>query len=124
MSFFSINGVSLPFPATGLKVERQQLVDSKRNAKGEVVAQKINRRLFKFSSLTWKHLTASEWRAIQQEIDKFEGTLTYWDNPTGSFKTRKVYWGDESAEVFKINPTTGEVLEYLDCSVSIVDMGW
>lgn len=124
MAFFKINGVTLPYPATGLKFERQQLVDSKRNALGQVVAQKINRRLFKFSSLEWKHLTAAQWRAIQQEVDKFEGQLYYWDNPTGTFKTRKVYWGDESAEVWKIDNTTGEVLEYINCAVNIVDCGF
>ena len=124
MAFFSINGVQLPYPARGLKFERQQLVDSARNANGKVIAQKINRRLFKFSALEWKHLTASQWRAIQNEIDKFEGELTYWDNPSGSFLTRKVYWGDESSEIWKIDKTTGEVLEYVNCTANIVDMGW
>lgn len=124
MAFFSINGVELPYPAVGLIFERQQLVDSKRNALGQVVAQKINRRQMKFSSLEWKHLTAAEWRRIQHEIDKFEGTLRYWDNPSGGFINRKVYWGDESAEVWKINPTTGEILEFANCKCNLVDMGY
>lgn len=124
MSFFSINGVELPYPARGLKTSRQQLVDSARNAKGKVVAQKINRRLTKFDGLEWKHLKASEWRAIQQEIDKFEGELRFWDNPSGSFVTRKVYWGDEDAEIWKIDKTTGEVLEYINCKANLIDMGW
>jgi len=124
MAFFSINGVELPYPARGLKFERQQLVDSSRNALGQVVAQKINRRIFKFSSLQWKYLTASQWRSIQKQVDKFEGELRYWDNPSGQFLTRKVYWGDESSEIWKINPTTGEVLEYINCSVNIIDMGY
>lgn len=122
--FFSINGVVLPYPSRGLILERQQLVDSARNANGQVVAQKINRRLNKFSSLEWKHLTASEWRAIQNQIDLFEGTLTFWDNPSGSFKDMKVYWGDESSEIYKINPNTGEVLEYCNCKCNIIDEGY
>ena len=123
-TFFQINGVELPVPARGLSIQRQQLVDSSRNALGQVVAQKVNRRIFKVDALEWKHLTASQWRAIQTEIEKFEGTLTMWDNLSGSFDTVKVYWGDESAEVWKINPATGEVLEYANCKCNIIDMGY
>jgi hypothetical protein len=121
---FKINGVVLPYPSTGLVVQRQQFVDSARNAQGQVVAQKINRRILKFDSLVWKHLTASEWRAILQEIEKFTGELYFWDNLTGTFITRQVYWGDASEEVFKINPSTGEVLEYLNCKCALIDMGY
>lgn len=124
MSFFKINGVELPYPSTGLVVQRQQFVDSARNALGQVVAQKINRRILKFDSLVWKYLSASEWRAILQEIEKFEGELYFFDNLSGTFITRKVYWGDASEEVFKINPNTGEVLEYLNCKCNIIDMGY
>ena len=124
MSFFKINGVDLPYPATGLSVQRQQFVDSARNAQGQVVAQKINRRILKFEPVIWKHLTASEWRAILTEIEKFEGELYFWDNLTGTFVTRKVYWGDASEEIFKINKDTGEVLEYINCRCNIIDMGY
>ena len=122
--FIKINGVTLPYPSTGLTVQRQQFVDSARNANGEVVAQKINRRINKINNLVWKHLTASQWRAIQVEIEKFEGTLEYWDNLSGSFKSIKVYWGDEESEVWKINKYTGEVLEYINCKCNIIDMGY
>lgn len=122
--FIKINGVVLPYPATGIVVQRSQFVDSTRNALGQVIAQKINRRIIKFDSLEWKHLTASEWRSILTEIEKFEGTLEYWDNLSGTFKSIKVYWGDASEEVFKIDPDTGEVLEYINCKCNIIDMGY
>lgn len=122
--FIKINGIVLPYPARGLTVQRQQFVDSARNAKGQVVAQKINRRINKLNSLEWKHLTATEWRAIQKEIEKFEGTLEFWDNLNGAFRTIKVYWGDEDSEIWKINPSTGEVLEYVNCKCNIIDMGY
>jgi len=122
--FIKINGVQVPYPARGLSVQRQQFVDSARNANGEVIAQKINRRMNKFNGLEWKHLTANQWRTIQTEIEKFEGTLEFWDNLSGTFKTTKVYWGDEEAEVWKINPATGEVLEYANCKCNIIDMGY
>jgi len=122
--FIKINGIVLPYPARGLNVQRQQFVDSARNSLGQVVAQKINRRIVKMDALEWKHLTATEWREIQVEIEKFAGILEYWDNLSGSFIEINVYWGDESAEVWKINPSTGEVLEYINCKCNIVDMGY
>lgn len=114
----------LPYPATGLQIQRQQFVDSARNAQGQVVAQKINRRINKIDSLEWKHLTASQWRTIQQHIEAFECEVEFWDNLSGSFQTIRCYWGDESAEVFKIDPSTGEVLEYINCKCNLIDMGY
>jgi len=122
--FFSINGTVLPYPSRGLKISREQFVDSKRNALGEVIAQKINRRIAKWDNVEWAHLTATQWREIQTEIEKFEGVLTVWDNLSGTFKDIKVYWGNEDAEVYKINPLTGEVLEYVNCTCNIIDMGY
>ena len=57
-------------------------LDSTRNANGQVIAQKINRRILKFDNLIWKHLTSIQWQAILIEIEKFEGTLEYWENLT------------------------------------------
>jgi hypothetical protein len=122
--FIKINGKELPVPAVGLSVQRQQFVDSARNALGQVVAQKINRRIFKFDNLVWRHLTASQWREILVEVEKFYGDLYFFNNLTGQFETAKVYWGDASEEVFKIDSTTGEVLEYINCSVNLIDMGY
>ena len=122
--FIKINGITLPYPSRGLTNQRQQFVDSGRNAKGQVVAQKINRRILKIDNLQWSHLTASQWRTIQEQIELFEGELEYWDNLSGTFKTIRVYWGDEEAEVWKINPATGEVLEYVNCKCNIIDMGY
>lgn len=58
--FIKFNGRDLPNPRYGMSIERQQLVDSARNAKGEVVASKINRRQIKLN-IEFPHLTANEW---------------------------------------------------------------
>ena len=44
-------------PAIGYNELSEQLVKSTRNANGQVVAQKINRRLNKFDGLTWPYLS-------------------------------------------------------------------
>lgn len=123
-TFFKINGINMPIPATGLSIKRIQFVDSARNANGQIVAQKINRRIYKLDAVVWRHLTATQWRAILVEIEKFEGTLTFWNNLNNAIETIKVYWGDASETVFKIDDSTGEVLEYLDCKCNIIDMGY
>ena len=56
--FIWINGIQLPAPDNSAKILRQQLVDSARNANGQVVAQKINRRLLKVDGLQWSYLPA------------------------------------------------------------------
>ena len=124
MALFTINGVELPYPAYGLKTQRVQQVDSGRNALGQIVAQKIGRRQIKFDGLVWPHLKAADWSKILKEVEKFEGTLKYWDVLSMSFITRRVYWGDASEEYFKIDPKTGKVLEYINCAVNIIDMGY
>lgn len=119
-----INNVELPMPTRGMKIERQQLVDSGRNALGEVVAQKINRRLHKLSDLKWDYLTAATWKTILTEIEKFEGTVKFWDARTSALLEIKVYWGDASEEPFNVNSATGEILDYVNCSCNIIDMGY
>lgn len=121
--FIWINGVQLPAPDKGLKIQRQQLVDSGRNAKGQVVAQKINRRLLKVDSLQWSYLTATQWGAILQQIEKFEGTVKVWDARTGGFLDFKIYWGNAEEEPFEVDDD-GRVLSYINCKCNIVDMGY
>lgn len=121
--FIWINGVQLPAPDVGAKILRQQLVDSGRNAKGQVVAQKINRRLLKVDSLQWSYLTATQWRSILQEVQKFTGTVKIWDARTDGFLTFKIYWGDATEEPYKVS-STGEILSYKNCKCNVIDMGY
>ena len=121
--FIWINGVQLPTPDQGLNITRSQLVDSGRNAKGEVVAQKINRRLLKVDGLKWSYLTASQWSKILNEIQKFTGTVKIWDARTKGFISFKVYWGDSKEEPFHVD-STGKILDYQNCSCNVIDMGY
>ena len=121
--FIWINGVQLPTPDQGLTIIRSQLVDSGRNAQGQVVAQKINRRQIKVDGLQWSYLKAAQWRTVLKEIQKFEGVLRIWDARTDSFITLRVYWGDSSEEPFHVSPT-GEILDFKNCKCNIIDMGY
>ena len=122
-NFIWINGKKLPAPDVGAKIQRQQLVDSGRNAKGEVVAQKVNRRLLKVDSLQWSYLSAAQWGSILDEIEKFTGTVKIWDARTSKFLTFKVYWGDATEEPYVVD-SSGRVLYYRNCKCNVIDMGY
>lgn len=117
-----INGITLPSPARGLTEGWYQIVDSSRNANGVVVAQKIGRRQLKLDSLSWPYLTAAQWGAILKEIDKFYGTLSYFDARTRTRRTLKVYWGDASAEPYWVD-NSGDPTHYINCKCNIIDVG-
>ena len=121
--FIWINGTQLPAPDNTMTIQRQQLVDSGRNAKGQVIAQKINRRLLKCNALQWSYLTNSQWGSILREIEKFEGTLKIWDARTNGFLSIKVYWGDAEETPFHVD-STGKILDFKDCKCNIIDMGF
>lgn len=117
-----INGILLPAPSRGLSEGWYQIVDSARNANGVVVAQKVGRRQLKLDSLTWPYLTASQWGAILKEIDKFYGTLEYFDARTGGKRSLKVYWGDATAEPYWTDDD-GNPTAYVNCKCNIIDVG-
>ena len=118
----AINGKTLSTPARGMAEGWMQIVDSARNANGVVVAQKIGRRQLKLDGVTWPWLTAGEWGEILKEIDKFYGTLSYFDPRTGSKRSLKVYWGDATAEPYWVDGS-GNVTHYANCKCNIIDVG-
>lgn len=120
--FIKINSLVLPDNARGLNFGYQQLVDSERNALGVMIGQKINRRLIKLDGLKFPYLTDAEWRSVLIEIEKFRGTLTYWDTRLNGFYEMEVYWGDGSATPEEID-ATGKVITWRDCQCNIIDTG-
>ena len=120
--FIKINDLVLPPNARGLNFQYEQLVDSERNALGVMVGQKINRRLIKLDGLKFPYLTDSEWHDILVEIEKFKGTLTYWDTRLAGFYEMEVYWGNGSATPEEIDDT-GRVVAWRDCQCNIIDTG-
>lgn len=122
IDIISINGVVLPEPARGMGEQWSQIVDSARNANGVVVAQKIGKRQLKLDGIVWPWLTADEWGRVLREIDKFYGTLSYFDARTGTKGTLKVYWGDAHAEPYWVD-RNGNVTHYTNCKCNIIDTG-
>lgn len=136
----------------GYTEDTEQLVKSQRNSKGVVVAQKVGeaydgstgKRLLKFNNLEWPMLPESDYRWLQEQIEKFYCYITFWDHrkgyqpiqgnnystgnqTTGGFVTKKFYWGDFSAEPWKFYRDTDLDLlvpsVYLNVKVNLIDCG-
>lgn len=153
MPLFLINGMIPPDNVKyGYTEQTEQLVKSQRNSKGVVVAQKIGeaydnstgKRLMKFDGLEWPLLPNSDYRWLQEQIEKFYCYITYYDPragyqpisgndystgvmTTGRVVTKKFYWGDFSAEPWKFERDTsiGVLVPsyYINVKVNLIDCG-
>lgn len=153
MPLFLINGDIPPDNFRyGYTEDTEQLVKSQRNSQGVVVAQKVGtnydnsngKRLLKFNNLEWPILPNSDYRWLQEQIEKFYCYITYYDaragfepmqgnnyttgkQTTGKFVTKKFYWGDFSAEPWKfIRDTDNDLLVpayYINVKVNLIDCG-
>lgn len=153
MPLFLINGHIPPDNFRyGYTEDTEQLVKSQRNSKGVVVAKKVGeaydnssgKRLLKFSNLEWPILPNSDYRWLQEQIEKFYCYVTFYDaragyqaiqnnqystgiQTTGGFVTKKFYWGDFSAEPWKFERDTNNGLlvpsYYINVKVNLIDCG-
>lgn len=96
-TYYSGNYYTVNNPAIGYTEQSEQLVRSTRNAKGQVVSQKINRRINKFENLYWPYLSRKSVNWLKKEIAKFDCTIGFWDDESESFVEREYYWGDFEA---------------------------
>lgn len=159
MPLLLINGMIPPDNFKyGYTEDTEQLVKSQRNSKGVVVAQKVGeaydnstgKRLMKFNNLEWPLLPNSDYRWLQEQIEKFYCYLTYYDaragykrmgrdpfsrqeiystgvQTEGGFVTKKFYWGDFSAEPWQFERDTDYGLlvpsYYINVKVNLIDCG-
>lgn len=119
----SINGHWVPYPKRGLELITTTLVDSGRNANGQVVGQKIGRDQYKINALEWPWLTAEEWSTILQGFSNFYATVTFPDQVNRNYITLKMYPGDRSAKPYYVDEE-GLPTHYTNCKVNIIDTGW
>lgn len=134
-----INGSRMPYspgrdycanPKNNYAEKSEQLVRSTRNANGQVIAQKINRRLNKFDNLTWPILSREQVTWLKQQIAGFECRLSYWDSEVDGWVTRRYYWGDFEATPFEwetVHSSGGAIKRpkyYKDVKCNLIDCGY
>jgi hypothetical protein len=115
-----VNGVQLPPPARGLEIIRSQLVDSGRNTKGAVVGQLVGRKLYKLNNLTWKCLTAEQWKTIQDALEPFYVNVSFY-NDSNELVTIKMYPSDTTGKPYWLGDIGYEMYE--ECKFNLIDCG-
>lgn len=122
-------------PKPGYVERSEQLVNSTRNANGQVVAQKINRRLNKFDELTFPYLSREQVTWLKQKVANFKVNVTYWDTEADGVITRLFYFGDLSAVPCDWDRDNGAYTPnsnyrimvptyYKEVKINIIDMGY
>lgn len=122
MAFIYVNGVEFPYPARGCNIIVTTPVDSTRNAKAEVVAQRIGRDQYKINALVWPMLTAEQTEFILKAFSNFFATVTFPDPVTGEFISLKMYPGDRTVEPYWVDDD-GKPTKYVSVKFNIIDCG-
>lgn len=116
-----VGDYEFPEPAT-YNGTTSTIVDSARNVGGYVVGTVIRNDVAKVA-LTWKYLTVQQWADILSLFtESFYNSVTFYNQTTASYTTREMYVSDRTAGMFRRDPNTGEVLGWLNCTLSLVEV--
>ena len=121
----TVGEFDFPEPST-YKGNTSTLVDSARNVQGKVVGAVIRDDVGKVE-MSWKYLTVKQWADILKCFSiarggKFYNKVTFFCQDIGDWTTREMYVSDRSADMFRRDPKTGEVLGYTGCALSLVEV--
>ena len=102
------------------------LVDSARNIDGVVIGSVIRDDVAKVE-MSWRYLTIAEWANInkcfkQSAGGSFYNTVTFFDQSAGGWVTKTMYVSDRSAGMWRRDPENGNVLGWVDCKLSLVEV--
>lgn len=102
------------------------LVDSARNAEGVTIGSVVRDDIGKVE-LSWKYLTVEQWANILACFSiarggSFYNSVTFFCQDTGDWTTREMYVSDRSAGMWRRDPTSGEVLGWTECKLSLVEV--
>lgn len=124
-----INSLALPVPSyQSAKQTASTMVNSGRSAlNGQLYAQRVNDRDFSKIEIVWKFLTATQWASVLQKIESgeegFYVWIKYFDMKSNDWICRQFYPSDRTATPFVVDPETGAVTSWFDCSVNFIDTG-
>lgn len=117
----TVGGQALPEPST-YNATTSTLVDSARNIKGVMIGAVVRNDLAKVE-MTWRFLPVAKWASVLSIFtDSFINDVTFLNQTTGLYETRRMYVSDRNAAAFRRDPDTGELLGWTGCSLSLVEV--
>lgn len=117
----TVAGTPLPEPSE-YSSSTSTLVDSARNVEGRVVGSVVRSDVAKIE-IKWRYLTAQQWAFVLSLFtNNFYNSVKFFNQTTAGYTTRDMYVGDRSAGMWRRNPTTGEVMGFTDCSLSLIEV--
>ena len=117
----TIGGYDLPEPSSYNAVT-STIVDSARNVAGYVVGSVVRSDVAKIE-LTWKYLTAEQWATILSLFtSSFYNNVRFLNQATNNYEIRTMYVSDRNASMWRRNPSTGKVMGYTGCTLSLVEV--
>lgn len=121
----TVGDYDFPEPST-YSGNTSTLVDSSRNVQGRMVGSVIRDDVAKIE-ISWRYLTVEQWARIQKCFrqsagGKFINNVTFFDQSVGGWVTKEMYVSDRKANVFRRDPTTGDVLGWIDPSLSLIEV--
>lgn len=117
----TVAGYEFPEPSE-YSANTSTLVDSARNVSGYVIGAVIRSDVAKVE-LKWRYLTAVQWANILSLFtNNFYNSVTFYNQSTASYVTRQMYVSDRSAGMWRRHPSTGEVMGWTDCALSLVEV--
>ena len=121
VSLVSVGGYNFPEPSSYSAVT-STIVDSARNVSGYVVGSVIRHDVAKIE-ISWKYLTAAQWATILSLFTAgFYNDVRFYNQATAGYDTRQMYVSDRSAGMWRRDPSTGEILGWTNCSLSLVEV--
>lgn len=117
----TVAGVALPEPSE-YSANTSTIVDSGRNVQGYLVGAVVRSDVAKIE-LKWRYLTAQQWaNVLRLFTDNFYNETTFFNQATARYETRQMYCGDRSAGLWRRHPTTGEIMGFTDCKLSLIEV--
>ena len=117
--------IALPYPDLDKAAfETSRMVDSARNANGEVVGRQVGRSVHK-QSLAWSVMPVEKWWEMNRWFEQGHFTFYchYFNHNVGRWETRLFYLGDVKTNPFVVSTETGEPRFYRDASFNVIDCG-
>lgn len=121
----SVGNYDFPEPSS-YSGNTSTLVDSSRNAQGKMIGSVIRDDVAKIE-ISWRYLTVEQWARIQQCFrtssgGKFINLVNFFDQSVGGWVTKEMYVSDRKSGMWRRHPTSGDVLGWTDCSLSLVEV--